>query len=347
MRITPLVIIATLASTTACSPVFYWDVPVKASLPDRQADVPADVPPNVMCALVRRGALDRKDLDTGLGIFLGIVGGAATGAGTAVAAQTGHSPTYVGEWASVAGLGVVTTAAAIYFLVKAGNDRQEYWLANAAVAKINADYAQYPVMMTDELRAAFDAWKAAPAANKAQKLKQFEAKVADQRAFQATVAGHEEAVDRAQEYKNLAARQTAEASALGAFATLKDTGVTVALATYQAALAAFQKTDPASKDFAQARQALTDSSGALDAARHIADTAHQTANDKAVEAARTNAIAADAMNAMSGLQAGWTDCSTALQAIGTSDAAASAAFAGGLGAGKSGGSGSSGSGAGH
>jgi len=174
-------LLAVTASTSACGGTFYWDVPVYTPLPSQQYDpqdpgrvddgrVTADVAPETMCALVRQGAVSHRKSDLGFGVLLAILGGAATASGTALAASAStlapepkQEAGWIGVWGSVAGLGLVATASALYLIVKSGQDRQEYWLANGAVAKIRADYAQYPVMMSVDLRKQYADWQAVAA----------------------------------------------------------------------------------------------------------------------------------------------------------------------------------------
>jgi hypothetical protein len=322
-----------------------------------------------MCALVREGAGDRRTRDTTLGVILAFVGGATTAASTALVAQGSHTPTYTGEWGASLGIGVAASAAAIYFLTKAGNDRQEYWLANAAVAKINADYAQYPTLMSDPLMKTLNEWKAATSeGDKSAKLEAFRREFVKERSEGQTYAGVASDVDVAEEFKILATREQAAASALSA----ADAAASAALADYQklaggAAADDTQGGKPGVGGGGEAKPVGGASAGGhanvdpdvLKAAKDRALASVKAAaalhtqvqidfslnketeppwlklNDIAAlsaAAAANNALAADRANVVTGLQAAWTDCSTALQAIGSADAAAFTSAAAALGA---------------
>jgi hypothetical protein len=178
-----VVLLAIAAVASGCvSHTFFWDVPINNALPTDQYNqsnpdspsangVPADVAPETMCALVREGAYGHVRNEMNGGVALAIIGGLLTASSTALAASAStveqdpkKEAAWAGGWAGAAGLGAALVASGVYLIVKSGQDRQEYWVANAAVARIKADYAQYPVMTSAELKSDYRAWNAAAVA---------------------------------------------------------------------------------------------------------------------------------------------------------------------------------------
>ena len=251
----------------------------------------------------------------------------------------------------MAGGGLVLTAAAVYFLNKAGTDRHEFWVANAAIAKINADYAQNPFILEGDVKTAFDKWSQADATHKPVELKNF------YDAYNASVAsneqleGHLHILDTAQQAKMYASKLQAVASVASDAATREDALVAE---IQKDMLAKHEKPENKVKDIDQKK--VNDKFEELDGAAEPSEDAvvrrsasdemlkcaitsdlheallcalalHRIADRAAIRAAQQTATASNYTNVVNGLQQGWTDCSLALQTIGTDDAAAYAAAA--------------------
>jgi hypothetical protein len=128
---------------TGCAGTIPWDVPMRQPNPranSRDDLLLATDAPEVICYRVRAGAADRREVDTWSGIPLALVGAGVASTGIALAAKADDKGGIAG-WSAMAGAGTALLGIGIYFLTRGGDDRQEYWATNAAVAQSRADYS--------------------------------------------------------------------------------------------------------------------------------------------------------------------------------------------------------------
>jgi hypothetical protein len=104
-----------------------------------------------ICGTIRTRAKDRLGEDEAAGIILSIPGVGLSTIGLALAARTGHSDEWVGEWTGVAAAGTALLAAGIYFLAHAGDDRNAYWSANSAIAQMRSSYNSTAIVQQDKV----------------------------------------------------------------------------------------------------------------------------------------------------------------------------------------------------
>jgi hypothetical protein len=145
------VALLTLIGPLGCADSFYINAPIikrdpsdqpPAPLPttwDNNAPDPSATPQQV-CGIVRNRALSRIGTHETGGFILGAIGLIGGGAATAMAAQSGQSAGYYAGFGSLIGAGALVAALGAYWLTKAGDDRQAYWAANAAIAQMNGDW---------------------------------------------------------------------------------------------------------------------------------------------------------------------------------------------------------------
>lgn len=132
--------------TAGCGSTIDWRVSTVVNgnpqRPNPDLLLPED-PPEAACARIAKGSTSHKSSDTTAGLLLGIVGAGGGATSGTLLAQGGHHPEYYGEWGLIAAGSVALAATGIYFLTRGGNDRSEFWAANAAVAQTRADYTVY------------------------------------------------------------------------------------------------------------------------------------------------------------------------------------------------------------
>jgi hypothetical protein len=96
--------------------------------------------PRRACGVIRNIAAKKIAADETTGIVLGAIGMIGGGIALSMATRSGHTDEYDVEWGGITAVGAALTALGVYYLTRAGDDRQAFWAANAAVAQMNGDF---------------------------------------------------------------------------------------------------------------------------------------------------------------------------------------------------------------
>lgn len=343
---------------------FYWEVPTGhegenthwdkkvTNSAETVKDPKRPISAEEQCALARDGAYNHRIHDSWIGAISAAAGAVLAGTATAMLTRQDHETAYYESWGALTGLGVIGLATGIYFLTRAGEDRNVYWIANGAVAQAQADRRQAPYAGTDvDIRTTAETARKT-AASSARAATRAAAQASDADAIVALFEPKKDTTtDTAGKDKPAPGKVTALPVKVVAAAPNAEANQVKPEPEASASLLSMTAKEAYGPELLKELPSLTTVSSIATA---IANSRliHEYALAKQDQAATDASEATRAVNALAAEQSAWSHCAAALTSIAGPDSQASLAFAaaisaasGGGGSGKGGGS-SSGTGTG-